>query len=85
MVTLWLYGTPFAGSCDGGYCFHTLVPAARVVFCNAAVYDMGYMRPEDIAGTVKVRGCGGTVLQLGIQLLDESDGFPQNARCLDGT
>lgn len=58
------------------------VPAARVVFCDAAAYDMGYMRPEDIAGTVKVRGRGGTVLQPGINLLDESNDFPQEAPLL---
>lgn len=58
------------------------VPAARVVFCDAAAYDMGYMRPEDIAGTVKVRGRGGTVLQPGIHLLDEADDFPQEAPLL---
>ncbi|MDR1960759.1 MAG: hypothetical protein LBQ16_00575, partial [Gracilibacteraceae bacterium] len=32
------------------------VTAARVVFCDAAAYDQGYMPPEEIAGTVKVRG-----------------------------
>ncbi len=58
------------------------VPAARVVFCDAAAYDMGYMRPEDIAGTVKVRGRGGTVLQPGIDLLDESDNFSKAAPLL---
>jgi predicted metal-dependent peptidase len=58
------------------------VPAARVVFCDAAAYDMGYMRPEDVAGTVKVRGRGGTVLQPGIDLLDASEDFPKEAPVL---
>jgi predicted metal-dependent peptidase len=58
------------------------VPAARVVFCDAAAYDMGYMRPEDIAGTVKVKGRGGTVLQPGIDLLDKADDFPREAPLL---
>ena len=58
------------------------VPAARVVFCDAAAYDMGYMRPEDIAGTVKVKGRGGTILQPGIDLLDEADDFPKEAPLL---
>ena len=58
------------------------VPAARVVFCDAAAYDMGYMHPEDIAGTVNVRGRGGTVLQPGIHLLDEADDFPKEAPLL---
>ncbi|MDR1330460.1 MAG: hypothetical protein LBK23_12750 [Oscillospiraceae bacterium] len=58
------------------------VPAARVVFCDAAAYDMGYMRPEDVAGTVKVRGRGGTVLQPGVDLLDASEDFPKEAPVL---
>ncbi len=55
------------------------VPAVRVVFCDAEAYDQGYMKPEDIAGTVKVKGRGGTVLQPGIDLLDRADDFPGEA------
>jgi len=58
------------------------VPAARVVFCDAQAYDAGYMRPEDIAETVKVRGRGGTVLQPGIDLLLRADDFPDKAPIL---
>jgi len=58
------------------------VPAARVVFCDAEAYDAGYMKPEDIAGTVKVKGRGGTVLQPGIDLLAKSDDFPKEAPIL---
>ena len=54
----------------------------RVVFCDAAAYDQGVMSPEDIAGTVKVRGRGGTKLQHGIDLLDEDDKFPKEAPLL---
>lgn len=53
------------------------VPAARVVFCDAYAYDAGYMRPEDIAGAVKVRGRGGTDLQPGIDLLERATDFPK--------
>ncbi len=52
------------------------VPAARVVFCDAAAYDAGYLRVDDIAGRVRVRGRGGTVLQPGIDLLERADDFP---------
>ncbi|MBN1309997.1 MAG: peptidase [Anaerolineae bacterium] len=52
------------------------VPAVRVVFCDAAAYDQGYMPPEDIAGRVRVRGRGGTILQPGVDLLEKSDDFP---------
>lgn len=58
------------------------VLAARVVFCDAAAYDMGYMKPEDIAGTVKVKGRGGTILQPGIDLLMKTEDFPEDAPIL---
>jgi hypothetical protein len=58
------------------------VPAVRVVFCDAATYDQGYMRPEDIAGEVKVRGRGGTVLQSGVDLLERAEDFPKEGPIL---
>lgn len=58
------------------------VSAVRVVFCDAAAYDQGYLRPEDIADTVRVRGRGGTILQPGIDLLDADQDFPKNAPLL---
>jgi predicted metal-dependent peptidase len=58
------------------------VPAARVVFCDAEAYDQGYMKPEDIAGAVKVKGRGGTVLQPGIDLLHNAEDFPKDAPIL---
>ena len=58
------------------------VPAARIVFCDADAYDAGYMKPEDIAGTVKVKGRGGTVLQPGVDLLLKAEDFPMEAPIL---
>ena len=58
------------------------VPAVRVVFCDAEAYDAGYMLPEDVAGTVNVKGRGGTVLQPGIDLLEEAEDFPKEAPIL---
>lgn len=58
------------------------VPFARVVFCDAAAYDMGYLSPEDIAGRVKVTGRGGTILQPGINLLEKAEDFPKNGPIL---
>ena len=52
------------------------VPAARVVFCDAAAYDQGYMPVSDIAGRVRVVGRGGTILQPGIDLLERAKDFP---------
>ena len=58
------------------------VGAVRVVFCDAAAYDQGYMAPETIAGRVKVRGRGGTILQPGINLLENAADFPKEGPIL---
>ncbi|MDQ3786815.1 MAG: hypothetical protein M3422_06165, partial [Actinomycetota bacterium] len=58
------------------------VPAARVVFCDAVAYDAGYLAPADIAGNVKVRGRGGTVLQPGVRLLEHAPDFPPDGPIL---
>jgi predicted metal-dependent peptidase len=58
------------------------VPAARVVFCDAAAYDAGYLPVEAIAGRVRVRGRGGTALQPGVTLLETVDDFPADGPIL---
>ncbi|MGP3918345.1 vWA domain-containing protein [Nonomuraea sp. 10N515B] len=58
------------------------VPRARVVFCDAAAYDAGYLPVEDIAGKVRVRGRGGTVLQPGVRMLEQADDFPPDGPIL---
>ncbi|WP_399030138.1 DUF2201 family putative metallopeptidase [Streptomyces sp. 15-116A] len=58
------------------------VPAARVVFCDAAPHDAGYLPITEIAGRVRVHGRGGTVLQPGIDLLQRADDFPPTAPVL---
>jgi predicted metal-dependent peptidase len=58
------------------------VPAVRVVFCDAAAYDQGYMKSNEIAGAVKVKGRGGTVLQPGIDILQNAEDFPEKAPIL---
>jgi predicted metal-dependent peptidase len=58
------------------------VYAVRVVFCDAAAYDQGYMKPEDLAGAVSVKGRGGTVLQPGIDVLEKAKDFPEEAPLL---
>ena len=54
----------------------------RVVFCDAAAYDQGVMSPKDLVGAVQIRGRGGTVLQRGIDLLDNDADFPKEAPLL---
>ncbi|MEV6276126.1 hypothetical protein [Nocardia sp. NPDC051832] len=52
------------------------VPRARVVYCDAAAYDAGYLPVDEIAQGARVRGRGGTILQPGIRLLERADDFP---------
>lgn len=58
------------------------VSRARVVYCDAAAYDAGYLPVEEIARGVRVRGRGGTVLQPGIRLLERADDFPPDGPIL---
>ncbi len=58
------------------------VPFVRVVFCDAVTYDQGYLACEDIAGSVKIKGRGGTVLQPGVDLLEKAEDFPKKGPLL---
>ncbi|WP_405770026.1 hypothetical protein OG539_35705 [Actinacidiphila glaucinigra] len=58
------------------------VTAARVVFCDAAPFDAGYLPVTEIAHKVRVRGRGGTVLQPGVDLLQRAPDFPSTAPVL---
>jgi predicted metal-dependent peptidase len=58
------------------------VQAVRVVFCDAEAHDNGWMHPFDIAGRVRVRGRGGTVLQPGVDLLQAAPDFPKDGPIL---
>lgn len=58
------------------------VPFVRIIFCDAQATDAGYMAPEDIAGKVEVTGRGGTVLQPGIDVLQNTKDFPSNGPIL---
>ncbi|MEU1539350.1 hypothetical protein ABZ461_14710 [Actinacidiphila glaucinigra] len=58
------------------------VTAARVVFCDAAPFDAGYLPVTEIAHKVRVRGRGGTVLQPGVDLLQRAADFSSTAPIL---
>jgi predicted metal-dependent peptidase len=58
------------------------VGSVRVVFCDAAPHDNGWMHPLDIASQVRVIGRGGTVLQPGIDLLERAPDFPKDGPVL---
>jgi predicted metal-dependent peptidase len=65
-----------------GYAQAKDVPAVRVVCCDAAPYDLGYLEAQDIAHRVEIKGRGGTVLQPAITLLENSADFPENGPLL---
>jgi predicted metal-dependent peptidase len=65
-----------------GYAALHEVPTVRLVFCDAAAYDQGYVAPEEIADRVRVKGRGGTVLQPGIDLLERAADFPPDGPIL---
>lgn len=58
------------------------VSLVRVIFCDAAARDAGWMRPDELAGRVEVWGRGGTVLEPALRLLDSSEDFPQGGPVL---
>jgi predicted metal-dependent peptidase len=58
------------------------VPVARIVYCDAAAYDAGYLPVEQIAVRARVRGRGGTALQPAIDLLLHTQDFPPEAPIL---
>ncbi|MCL2011094.1 MAG: hypothetical protein FWG71_11210 [Synergistaceae bacterium] len=65
-----------------GYADSRDVPYARVVFCDAAAYDAGYMPTDAIMGGVRVKGRGGTILQPGIDFLERAEDFPKDGPIL---
>ena len=58
------------------------VRAVRVVFCDAAAYDQGFLEADTIADRVRVVGRGGTVLQPGIDLLESAADLPKDGPIL---
>ncbi|WP_179944898.1 hypothetical protein [Paenibacillus stellifer] len=58
------------------------VPLVRVIFCDAGVYDQGYIAPEVIADRMSVKGRGGTMLQPAIDLLEHAEDFPKTGPLL---
>lgn len=55
------------------------VPQVRLVLCDAAPYDRGFVSPTDLRGVYAVKGRGGTVLQLAISFLERQADFPTAA------
>lgn len=64
------------------FCLSRDVSRVRLVFCDAAIYDQGFIAPEELLERVKIKGRGGTVLQPGIDLLQKAQDFPKNGPIL---
>lgn len=78
-------GMPLIGKAIGAigsYATAREVSQVRLVFCDAAPYDQGYVTVSSLLGRIKVKGFGGTVLQPGIDLLQAADDFPDHAPIL---
>jgi hypothetical protein len=58
------------------------VPMVRLVYSDAAPYDAGYVGAEELAGRVRVRRRGGTLLQSAIDLLERARDFPEEGPIL---
>ena len=55
------------------------VPAVRLVMCDAAPYDHGFVAPADLRGVFPIKGRGGTVLQPAISFLHSRPDLPAAA------
>jgi predicted metal-dependent peptidase len=65
-----------------GYALSRGVRATRLVFCDAAPHDRGYVRPEELLDWVDIRGRGGTVLQGALDMLEDAQDFPVSSPIL---
>jgi len=55
------------------------VPQVRLVLCDAAPYDQGFVPPTDLRGVFSIKGRGGTVLQPAVSFLHKQGDFPADA------
>jgi predicted metal-dependent peptidase len=58
------------------------VRRVRLVYCDAAPYDAGYIEAEGLLDRVEIKGRGGTVLQPAINLLQKAEDFPSRGPLL---
>lgn len=68
--------------CISSYAIAKEIYYVRVVCCDAAAYDKGYITPDELSGRVEVMGRGGTILQPGIDSLQYAKDFPKDGPIL---
>lgn len=54
----------------------------RLIQCDAAAHDSGYIEPETLLDRVQITGRGGTVLMPGIRLIEAADDYPKDGPIL---
>jgi predicted metal-dependent peptidase len=64
------------------YALSREVRALRLVQCDAAAHDSGYVAPDDLLNAFEVHGRGGTILMPGVRLLELATDFPASAPIL---
>ena len=55
------------------------VPRIRLVLCDAASYDQGFIAPTDLRGRFPIKGRRGTVLQPALSYIMRQPDFPESA------
>ena len=55
------------------------VDGIRVINCDAAAYDEGWLLPEELTGRVELHGGGGTILQPALDLIERLKDLPDDA------
>ncbi|MEL6978048.1 MAG: VWA-like domain-containing protein [Pseudomonadota bacterium] len=58
------------------------VAAVRLIQCDAAAHDAGYVEPEALLERVEIHGRGGTALMPGVRALERARDFPQDGPIL---
>jgi predicted metal-dependent peptidase len=64
------------------YAMSREVAFVRLIQCDAAAQDEGYVAPESLLGRVRIKGRGGTALMPGIRCLEEAPDFPNDGPVL---
>jgi predicted metal-dependent peptidase len=64
------------------YALSREVRGVRLVQCDAAAHDSGFVTPDDLLEVFEVHGRGGTVLMPGVRLLETAPDFPPAAPIL---
>jgi predicted metal-dependent peptidase len=64
------------------YALSREVREVRLVQCDAAAHDNGYVAPDDLLEAFKIHGRGGTTLMPGIRVLETAQDFPASAPIL---